>query len=106
MFIPDEKPVRAEIPDPPNVKKLVAGYKGKKEIAVGEEFDPSPANIDKRTKSGSLNSGLEYSLLSKETEEMLLWLRWFFGTEQLRVFMEKSRLPGLPEICWTKERAI
>lgn len=66
MFIPDSEPVRAEIPDPPNVKKLLAGYKGKEEIAVGEEFDPSPENIDNRTNSGSFSSGVEYSFLSKE----------------------------------------
>ncbi|NNF20812.1 MAG: insulinase family protein [Saprospiraceae bacterium] len=66
MFLPVDEPVRAEIPDPPNVKKLVAGYKGKEEIAVGEEFDPSPANIDKRTQTGSFESGVEYAFLSKE----------------------------------------
>ena len=66
MFIPDKDPVRAEIPDAPNVKALVANYKGKEEIAVGEEFDPSPANIDSRTNKGETDSGLEYVLLSKE----------------------------------------
>ncbi len=66
MFLPDQNPQRAEIPDAPNVMNLVANYKGKAEVSAGEEFDPSPDNIDARTKSGSLNSGLEYALLSKE----------------------------------------
>lgn len=66
IFIPDEEPVRAEIPDPPNVKALVANYKGRAEIAVGEEFDPSCDNIDSRTNSGKFASGMEYSFLSKE----------------------------------------
>ena len=66
LFIPDDKPVRAEIPDAPNVSALVANYKGKEEIAVGEEFDPSPDNVDSRTNTGKFSSGMEYSLLSKE----------------------------------------
>lgn len=66
LFIPEQNPVRAEIPDAPNVNALVANYKGKEEIAVGEEFDPSPDNIDSRTNSGSTSSGMEYVLLSKE----------------------------------------
>jgi len=66
LFIPEDKPVRAEIPDAPNVSALVANYKGKEEVAVGEEFDPSPDNIDSRTNTGKFASGMEYSLLSKE----------------------------------------
>ena len=66
MFLPDEDPQRAEIPDAPNVMNLVANYKGKAEVSAGEEFDPSPDNIDSRTKSGALSSGLKYALLSKE----------------------------------------
>jgi len=66
IFTPDDKPVRAEIPDAPNVKAMVEGYKGREEIAVGEEFDPSCDNIDSRTNSGTFKSGMEYSLLSKQ----------------------------------------
>lgn len=66
LFLPDKDPQRAEIPDGPNVKSLLANYKGKEAISTGEEFDPSPSNIDSRTNSGTLATGLEYSLLSKE----------------------------------------
>ncbi len=66
LFLPEDAPVRAEIPDAPNVKALVASYKGNAEISAGEEFDPSPANIDSRTVSGKLASGMEYAYLKKE----------------------------------------
>ena len=66
VFLPDENPERADIPDAPNVKTLVANYKGKAEISAGEEFDPSPDNIDNRTTTGTLDNGMEYALLSKE----------------------------------------
>ncbi len=82
LFIPDEEPLRAEIPDAPNVEALVAGYKGKEEIAVGEEFDPSCDNIDSRTTTGKLASGLEYSYLSKENrgDAVIANLRLRYGT--------------------------
>jgi zinc protease len=66
LFIPDMEPLRAEIPDAPNVKALVANYEGKEDLAIGEAFDPSPANIDSRTNKGQADSGMEYALLQKE----------------------------------------
>jgi len=66
VFIPDDNPDRTEIPDAPNVKSLVASYKGKELIAEGEAFDASPKNIDARTNTGKAASGLEYAFLSKE----------------------------------------
>lgn len=69
-FIPDKSPDRAEIPDAPDVQKLLEGYKGKEAIAEGEDFDPSPENIEKRTDriedSGKRNS-IEVALLPKQT---------------------------------------
>lgn len=81
LFIPEDEPVRAEIPDAPNVKALVANYKGKEDIAVGEEFDPSPDNIDSRTNSGAFPSGMEYSFLSKENrgDAVIANMRLRFG---------------------------
>ncbi|MEO1257511.1 MAG: pitrilysin family protein [Bacteroidota bacterium] len=67
-FIPDKNPDRAEIPDAPDVQKMLAGYTGKEAIAEGEDFDPSPQNIEKRTTRGiAADKGLEFALLPKET---------------------------------------
>ena len=66
LFIPEDEPVRAEIPDAPDVRALMANYKGKQDVAVGEEFDPSPSNIDSRTNTGESESGMEYVMLKKE----------------------------------------
>ena len=38
-FIPDKAPVRAEIPEPPDVAALLQGYKGDAVVAKGEEFE-------------------------------------------------------------------
>ena len=66
-FIPDAKPERAVIPATPDVQALVKDYKGKAALAAGEQFDASPANIEKRTKKGTIEGGAQYALLSKTT---------------------------------------
>ena len=67
MFIPTEKPDRAEVPTAPDVAALVKEYKGGAEVAVGEAFDPSPANIDARVRTIDLPGALKMSLLPKKT---------------------------------------
>ncbi len=67
QFIPVAAPDRAVIPDVPDVAKLVDGYKGRAKVEAGEAFDPSPANIDKRTEKYNLANGAKVALLNKKT---------------------------------------
>ncbi len=67
VFLPTSRPDRSEIPPPPPVAGLVEGYKGDAAIAAGEAFDPSPANIDARTKRSELPGGMKMALLPKKT---------------------------------------
>lgn len=67
MFIPDPKPDRAEIPAAPNLAMLLKDYKGRTNILLGENFDPTPANIEGRVKRGELANGLKYAFLPKKT---------------------------------------
>ncbi|MCK6618818.1 MAG: insulinase family protein [Cyclobacteriaceae bacterium] len=67
LFIPTEKPDRAEIPAAPDVNELVKNYKGKQNVAQGEAFDPSPANIESRTTRFTLPSEAKVALLPKKT---------------------------------------
>jgi zinc protease len=57
-FIPDAKPDRAVIPPKTDVAALVKDYKGGAAVEAGEAFDPSPANIEKRTTRFTLPSGM------------------------------------------------
>ena len=66
-FIPTDKPERVEIPQVTSVAAMVEGYKGKAQIAQGENFDPSFDNIDSRTKRLTLTNGAQVALLSKKT---------------------------------------
>ena len=67
LFIPTEKPDRADIPSikDSDVAAVLKDYKGDAVMAQGEVFDPSPANIETRVKRSKIG-GLDVALLSKE----------------------------------------
>jgi zinc protease len=67
FFIPTQKPDRAEVPPPPDVLAMVKDYKGDAKVEAGENFDPSPANIDARTFRSTTPGGVKLALLPKKT---------------------------------------
>jgi len=71
-FTPDKAPVRAEIPEAPDVAALVKDYKGDAAVSMGEAFDATPSNIDKRTIRGDLKGGLKLSFINKKTRGELV----------------------------------
>ena len=86
-FIPVDKPDRAEIPPPPDFTDLVTNYKGRAAMAEGEVFDPSPANIDGRTKRAALPNGMKLVMMPKKNRGNTV-----YGRITLRVGDEKSLL--------------
>jgi zinc protease len=84
LFIPAEKAERIEVPERTDLKELLADYKGREPIQEGEEFDPTPTNIEGRTVRGELTTGIPYSFLNKKTRgasvNMMITLR--FGDEK------------------------
>ena len=50
IFLPEDAPQRAEIPAPLPVQQMLKGFTPRPAIAAGERFDPSPQNIDARTR--------------------------------------------------------
>ncbi len=87
IFAPTPQPDRAEIPPAPDVAALVKDYKGSAAVAAGEVFDPTPANIDRRTVVRELPGGMKLALLPKKTRGgtvvARLNLRW--GDEQSKM---------------------
>jgi zinc protease len=67
MFIPTQKPDRAEIPPVPDLVAMLKDYKGDAALSVGEAFDPSPANIETRMIRSTTPAGLKMALLPKKT---------------------------------------
>ncbi len=84
IFIPTENAVRASIVGQPDLKSMVANYKGREKMSSGEAFEATPENIDKRTKFGTLDSGIKYALLEKETrgDEVILQCNLHYGNEE------------------------
>jgi zinc protease len=84
FFRPTKEPDRAVIPEAPDVAALVASYKGRTDVAAGEEFDPSPANIEARTTRKTYPSGFKLAMLPKQTrgQSVNVSFRILFGTEE------------------------
>ncbi len=80
----DETPERAHVPEPPDIAALVADYTGREAVAEGEAFDPSPANIDRRTRTFELSNGVKVALLPKQTrgESVSVNLAFRHGAEE------------------------
>ena len=68
-FLPTATPDRAVIPQVTSVAQMVAGYKGRALVQVGETFDPSPANIDARTTHDFGKAAAERALVLRDLAE-------------------------------------
>ncbi|MEJ1961013.1 MAG: pitrilysin family protein [Gammaproteobacteria bacterium] len=55
-FLPTDKAVRAEIPNPSPLDALLRGYLGGQAIKAADNFDPTPSNIEARTVRGTIGS--------------------------------------------------
>ena len=67
LFVPEAKPDRAPNVAPVDVVDLLRDYKGDPALAAGEDFDPTPANLEARTERFALANGMKIALLPKKT---------------------------------------
>jgi zinc protease len=65
VFIADPAPDRAAVPETPDLEKLFAGYQSTFTVSRAEEFDPTPANIEKRIIRSKLANGMKVAILQK-----------------------------------------
>ena len=79
IYIPQDRPQRLAIPTAPALDTLVKHYQGGNAAAAGEVFDPTPANLDTRTRIVDLG-GIKAGLLPKknrgETVSLVLTLHY------------------------------
>ena len=109
-FVPTDAPDRTPLATRSDVDAALATFKPKAAVAAGENFDATPANLDKRSQVVTLPNGLKLALLPKkskgETVEVHLALH-FGALDNLR----GQRVPGsfvpslLPTGTTTKTRA-
>ena len=67
IFLPESAPQRAEIPAPRPVEEMLKDFAPHAATEAGERFDPSPQNIDARTKIVRAGD-LKIALLPKKTK--------------------------------------
>jgi len=92
VFMPTPKPDRSDIPNLPNIDSLVKDYKGTQTIAVGEAFDPAPANIESRTVRITLPNGAKLATLSKKTRGEAVQVRMTFRMGDEKALMNKGNI--------------
>ena len=77
-FVPEDNPLRAEIPAAPAVAEVMKDFKPKAATSTAEAFDPSQDNINRRTRRLEID-GIQVALLPKknrgETVNVSLALR-------------------------------
>jgi len=83
VFLPEDAPQRADIPQAPAAEELLKNFKGKESVLKSEDFDPSQDNIMKRTELKQVN-GLKLALLPKQNrgEMVSVDLRLHWGDEK------------------------
>jgi zinc protease len=93
-FIPDDNPQRAVIPPAPSVESLLKDFKPKASTLSAEDFEPTQANIMKRT-TLTTAGGVKLALLPKKNrgETVSVDLRQHYGDEQN--LFGKGAIPGL-----------
>ena len=67
VFSPSKEPDRAKVPPTPDVAALLKDYKDTQEVAKGEAFEATYANIESRTQRSKLPVGMKLALLPKQT---------------------------------------
>jgi zinc protease len=84
LYLPTERPLRAPAPARTDVAALLKDYKGDPAAAQAEAFDATPANLDARTQTFTLASGLRVGLIPKGTRGRVVQarLRLHYGDEK------------------------
>jgi zinc protease len=67
-YIPDAAPDRTVVPAAPDLGALLKDYKSTLVVVHGEDFDPTPANIESRLARARLADGMKLVALNKKTE--------------------------------------
>ncbi len=81
LFVPTDAPERVTVAQTPPLEEMIRADLGGEGLAAGEEFDPSPKNIEANVLRTQLPSGLKLVVLPKATrgEKVNVSLRLHFG---------------------------
>ena len=108
IFVPTQRPERSDVPVVANIDAVVKDYKGDPPIAIGEAFDPTPENIEKRVKRGEIAGGIKTAMLAKKTrgETVSAQMVFRFGDEtNLKSQRTNALLAGAMLMRGTKNKS-
>ncbi|MCP8900552.1 M16 family metallopeptidase [Gilvimarinus xylanilyticus] len=94
-FIPTEKPERVELPEVESIDAMLEGYTGRKDIVIGEAFDPSWENIAARTEFFTLGDNIRVAALKKNTRGESVRLNIQFNYGSLESLTGKAQYAGI-----------
>jgi len=82
MFIPDAKPVRADIPGVPDIMVMLQNFQYKSSVSAGQQLNPTPANLEKHT-TRVTDGDIKMAFLPKQTRGNLVTvvMNFRFGNE-------------------------
>jgi len=97
IFVPTDKPARADIPAAPEMSATLAELKSGEAVQAGEVFDPTPANIETRVIRRTLANGIKVALLPKKTRggTVVARLALYWGNEASK--RNRSRACGFAD---------
>lgn len=107
LFEPTPSPDRTLVPQVAGLKERLRDYKGRDDVATGEQFDTAPLAIEARTRRLELPSGIRAALLNKQTRgnAVALQLTLRYGTlESLQGLRLAAEL--LPELMTRGTRSL
>jgi zinc protease len=98
VYIPADKAERLAVGNAPSMESIVKDYKGGKQVAAGEAFDPTPENLDSRTKVVDIG-GVKVGLLTKKNRGETVWLvlTLHYGNEE-SLRGQKTAIDILPQL--------
>ena len=96
-YVADASPDRTVVPATLDLDATLSSYRSSINVAHGEAFDPTPANIEARTQRSKLVNGMKVVVLPKKTEgdrvSATIDLR-FGNTDTLKGKNEAAQLAG------------
>ena len=94
MFVPEDKPLRVDMPAAPSVADVLKGYAPKAVVSQAEVFDASADNIIKRTKLSKIGA-LKVAMLSKKNRGETVNVRFNFNYGDEKSLLNKSTIASL-----------
>jgi len=89
-FIPTEDPVRAEIPEAPDMDELLKDYTGREQIAQGENYDNNVDNIKARLQESTWAQGTQFLFYPKQLRGNEVLVKMVFPTGTVETLSGKT----------------